>query len=239
MAAPAFSTSWQHTGNPTTAPSTTLGATAADDILIATVVNAGAVTVPTLGGTYSGGAWTAIDSGTWTTGAGATYWSRCTGNHTGQTVTATTVDSGSMNVVRITGAATSGSPIDGSNGASVAAANGSLSSFNTTQADCLVCLTVAFDDNQAWSAQTKNSVSMVERSDAASSGGGDSMVGLATLEQAGAGATGAFAITQSAGTGQGKRLTGFGIKPVIANAALSQLSFRFRAADTKALNEAF
>lgn len=239
MAAPAFSTSWQHTGNPTTAPSTTLGTTAANDILIAVIVNAGATTVPTLGGTYSGGAWTAVDSGTWTTGAGATYWSRCTGNHTGQTVTATTVDSGSMNVVRITGAATSGSPIDGSNGASVAATDGALSSFNTTQADCLVCLTVAFDDNQAWSAQTKNAVSMVERSDAASSGGGDSMVGLATLEQAVAGATGAFAMTQPAGTGQGKRLTGFGIKPVAAVAALSQLSFRFRAADTKTLNEAF
>lgn len=45
-----------HSGNPTTAPSATLGTTAADDVLIAVVVSGGSNTIPTLGGTYNGGA---------------------------------------------------------------------------------------------------------------------------------------------------------------------------------------
>lgn len=211
--APLYVSTAPHAGNPTTAPSVTLTTTAANDILIATVVSGGSTTVPTFGGTYNGGAWTLIDSGTWTTGAGATYWSRCTGNHSGQTVTATTVDSGSIAVHRITGALTTGSPIGGSTGASVAAANGALSAFTTTDNDSLVCLTIAVDDNQAYSAPTKDGVAMTARTSASSTGGGDSLVGLATADQAVAGTSGAFAITQAAGTAQGKRFTAFAIKP--------------------------
>lgn len=214
MAAPAFVSATAHAGNPTTAPSITLPTTAANDILILVGVNAGATTAITPGGTYNGGAWTLIDGGTWTTGWGGCFWSRATGNHTGQTVTGSTTDSGSMGVIRISGAVTVGSPIDiNVAGASVAATNGSLTGFNTTVADTLVVLTAATDDNQTKSAFTKNAVTMSNLSLAASTGGGDSGIGYANASQASTGATGNFAITEAAGTAQGKRLSGFAIIP--------------------------
>lgn len=215
--APVPAAAFVHSGNPTTAPAVTLGTTAADDILIAVVTTGSGSSGPTLGGTYGGGAWTSIDSGTWgaSDGAGAVYWSRCTGNHTGQTVTATTVNSGSLAVERITGAATSGSPIAGSTGANTTLLDGSLTGFTSTADDCLICLAVMVDDNQAVSGQTMNGSAMTERFEAGSTGGLDSLVGLATITQTTAGATGDFAITNVAGTAQGKRLTAFAVKPVV------------------------
>lgn len=214
MAAPAFvSATAQSAANATTAPSVTLPTTAADDILILVGVSGGATTQITPAGTYSGGAWTLIDGGSWTTGWGGCFWSRATGNHTGQTVTATTVDSGSLLVVRISGAITSGSPIDVATGASVAAANGTLSAITTTVADTLVCLTAATDDNQVKSNFTKNAVAMSNLSLATSSGGADSGVGYANSSQAATGTTGSFTITEAAGTAEGKRLSAFALKP--------------------------
>lgn len=215
MAAPAFVSATGHAANPTTAPSVTLPTTAADDILILVGVNGGATTQITPGGTYSGGAWTLIDGGTWTTGWGGCFWSRATGNHTGQTVTASTTDSGSLLVVRVSGCVTSGTPVDVSGGASVAAANGSLSAITTTAVDTLVCLTAATDDNQTKSGFTKNAGAMSNLSLAASSGGADSGVGFAASSQATPGTTGAFAITEAAGTAEGKRLSAFALQPPV------------------------
>jgi hypothetical protein len=215
MAAPAFVSATAHSGNPTTAPSVTLPTTAANDILILVGVNAGATTAITPGGTYNGGAWTSIDSGTWTTGWGGCFWSRATGNHSGQTVTGSTTDSGSLLVVRISGATTVGSPIDiNVSGQAVGAIAGApCGTFNTTVADALVCYCIAADDNQTITSPTKAGVAMSNLSTAASTGGNDSGVGYANAAQAATGATGNFAATNAAGTAQGKRTSAFAIIP--------------------------
>ena len=160
MAAPAFVSATAQTGNATTAPSVTLPTTAANDILILVAVNGGANTAITPGGTYNGGAWTQIGGGGWTSGWGGNFWSRCTGDHSGQTVTYTSTNSASALVVRISGAATIGSPIDVSTGATLGAvAGGALTGFTTTVADALVVYTGAVDDNQTISAPTKKAYS--------------------------------------------------------------------------------
>jgi hypothetical protein len=217
VAPPAFVSATAHAGNPTTSATVTLPTTAADDILILSCVNAGATAALTLTtGTFSlDTTWASIDTGTWTTGWGGVYWVRCTGNHSGETqICSGATDSCSALVVRISGALTGASPIDANvAGASVAATNGSLTGFNTTVDDTLVCLTAATDDNQAKSNFTKNAVAMSNLSLATSTGGGDSGVGYANSDQAAAGSTGNFAITEAAGTAQGKRLSAFAIKP--------------------------
>jgi hypothetical protein len=202
-------------GTGTTAPVATISAaTALNDILIAEVVGGDSTSEPTLGGTYNGGAWTRINGAAWTTGAGAFYWSRATGNHSGQTITATTVNSGVIHVVRVTGCTTSGSPLDANMSAATlgAVAGGALTGFNTTVADTLVCYVGAVDDNQTISSPTKGGAAMA-LSSAVSSGGADSGVWFASLAQAAAGATGNFAITNAAGTASGKRVAAFALKP--------------------------
>ncbi len=215
MAAPTFVSATAHAGNPTTAATVTLPTTAANDILILSWVNGGATATPTLTtGTFAP-AWTLIDSGTWTTCAGGCHWARCTGNHSGQTVIVSgATNSCSAIVIQVSGALSTATPIDANvSGASVAAANGSLTGFNTTVVDTLVCLAAATDDNQTKSNFTKNAVAMSNLSLAASSGGTDSGVGYANSSQAVSGATGNFAITEAAGTAEGKRLSGFALKP--------------------------
>jgi hypothetical protein len=215
MASPAVIT-WALGGSAaTTAPTATLAATQADDILILISVNGGAASNAAPGGTYSGGAWTSVDAATWTTGAGQTMWSRCTGNHTGQTISVSTTNSGSVLVVTIRGAITSASPIDANkSGATLGAvAGGALTGFNTTVAETLVCYTGAVDDNQAASGPTKNAVAMTTFVAAPSSGGTDSQVWFASSDQASAGSTGNFDITNAAGTAEGKRVAAFAIIP--------------------------
>lgn len=216
MAAPAFVSYTGHTGNPTTSATVTLPTTAANDILILVAVNAGAITSLTPGGTYSGGAWTSIDSGAGTLQWGGFWWSRCTGNHTGQTVTVSTaVDSCSAAIMRISGALTSGSPIDTNKSGTTIAANGmSLTGFNTTVADTLVVFGIAADDNITIANPTKGATAMDLRGQTSSTGGADSMVGLATLAQAASGATGNF--TGNHASALSKRLAAFAITPPAA-----------------------
>lgn len=210
---PVFQASVSHTGNPTTAPSCTLGTTAANDILIAVVTSGGSNTIPTLGGTYNGGAWTAVDSGTLsTTGAVAVYWSRCTGNHSGQTVTSTTVDSGSLVVSRYNNVYAGGSPIGANKqeSSTTNAANPGLSAFTTTTANSKVILAVGADDNLAAISAASATSALTFRAAPTSSGGADSGVGLLDRDQATAGTTGAFTTTWGANAaGTGKYLLGF------------------------------
>lgn len=213
-ALPAHQATASHTGNPTTAPSTTLGTTAADDILIGVVTNGGANTTPTFAGTYSGGAWTLVDNGQLTTtGNVAVYWSRCTGNHTGQTVTSSTTDSGSMCVGRYSGALATATPIGATKIESITtnAANPGLGAFTTTTANSKVVLAVGCDDNLAViTAATAGGNALTVRAAPSSSGGADSQVGLADRDQAAAGTSGAFATTWGANAaGTGKYLLAF------------------------------
>jgi hypothetical protein len=206
-----------HTGNPTTAPSTTLGTTAADDVLICVITSGGSDTIPSPAGTYTttgGGSWTAVDSSALSsTGACAVYWSRCTGNHTGQTVSATTVDSGSLMVSRFNSVYAGGDPIGANKSESQPeeTANPSLTAFTTTTANSKVILAVGCDDNlAAITAATAGGNAMSLRGAPTSSGGADSQVGLLDRDQASAGTTGAFATTWGANAAaSSKYLLGF------------------------------
>jgi hypothetical protein len=222
MAAPAWvSATAQGSGTATTAATVTLPTTAANDILIITAINGGAnaaVTMTT--GTYNGSAITAIGTGAgWTSGWGATYWSRCTGDHATQTIILTgATDSCSLQVVRYSGCITTGNPYDTNiSQATVAAgANMALAAFDTVAADGLVVLCNAVDDNQLSTSPTKGGVAMNDLATAASSGGADAHVASANLGQAAPGTTGAFAMTFAAGTNQGKRATAFSLIPPVA-----------------------
>jgi hypothetical protein len=199
---PVYQAAASHSGNPTTAPSATLGTTAADDVLICVVSSGGSNTIPTLAGTYSGGAWTAIDSAALaTTGAVAAYWSRCTGNHTGQTVTSTTVDSGSLTVARYNNVLATATPI-GAN---------KIESATTNAANSKVVLVVGADDNLAVvTAASAGGNALTVRSVPTSSGGADSGVGIADRDQATAGTSGAITTTWGANAaGTGKYLLAF------------------------------
>jgi hypothetical protein len=216
MAAPTVPTGANGSAAGSTSSTITLPTTQADDILIWVWVNGGATGTPTFTtGTYNGGAFTSIDSGTWTTGAGGVRWSRCTGDHSGQTLIvsgATNSCASKLAVVR--GCLTGATPVDTNiSGASNAPATNTLAAFNTTVAETLVCLTAAIDDNQAVSSPTKNGVAMNALADAPSSGGTDSLAHFSSLDQTATGTTGSFAITVNAGTSEGKRLSAFALKP--------------------------
>ncbi len=211
--APTHQSTTGHSGNPTTSASVTLPTTAANDILILVGVNGGATAALTPGGTYSGGAWTSIASNSGTAQWGGVWWSRATGNHSGQTVTVgTATDSSSALVTRISGALTSASPIDtNTSNTNIAATGGALTGFSTTVDNALVVYAGAADDNIAWSAETMGGTNMAERGDVTSTGGADSGVMLSTLEQATAGATGSFAATHASSLS--KTLVAFALKP--------------------------
>jgi hypothetical protein len=210
---------------PTTSTTTctvTLPTTAADDILIVTVNNGGANAAPTLTtGTFTLDTSLALigSGGGWTTGWGGTYWVRCTGNHSGQTIILTgATDSCSMQVQRFSGCITTGNPYDTNiSEATVAAgANCALAAFSTTVTNTLVCYAVSRDDNIAATTPTKGGAAMGNLLDATSSGGADSGSAMASLAQAGTGTTGAFSMTFAAGTNTGKRATAFALKPPTA-----------------------
>jgi hypothetical protein len=211
------------TSLPTTSTTTctvTLPTTAADDILIVVPINGGANAAVTLTtGTYSGSAITGIGTPSgWATGHGGAYWTRCTGNHSGQTIILTgATDSCAMVVQRFSGCIAAGNPYDTNiSEATVAAgANCALAAFSTTVADTLVCYTVSRDDNIAATTPTKGGAAMGNLSDATSTGGADSGAAIASLAQAGTGTTGSFSMTFTAGTNTGKRATAFALKPLV------------------------
>jgi hypothetical protein len=216
VAAPTVPTSAQGSSAGTTSSTITLPTTQADDILIWVWVNGGATATPTFTtGTYNGGAFTSIDAGTWTTGAGGVRWSRCTGNHSGQTLIASgTTNSAATKVAVVRGCLTSATPVDTNvSGASNNPATNTLAAFNTTVGETLVCLTVAVDDNQAITSPLKNAVAMNATTIGDSSGGTDSAAYFASLDQTATGTTGSFAFTVAAGTSEGKRVSAFALKP--------------------------
>jgi hypothetical protein len=220
VAPPAFvSATAQGSATATTSATVTLPTTAADDILIVTVINGGANAAPTLTtGTFTLDTSLALigTGGGWTSGWGGTYWVRCTGNHSGETIISSgNTDSCAVLVGRYSGCITTGNPYDTNiSDATVAAgANMALAAFTTTVADGLVVLCNAVDDNQLSTSPTKGGAAMNNLATAASSGGADAHVAIADLAQASPGTTGAFAMTFGAGTNQGKRATAFSLVP--------------------------
>jgi len=107
-----------HSGNPTIAPTAALPATQKDDILVLAVANGGSNSNPAISGTsvaLGGLTWTRKVSGVGPIQAnafnGSFWWARAKENHVGQTVIATTVDSGSLVGAVYRGAASSGDPL--------------------------------------------------------------------------------------------------------------------------------
>lgn len=225
MAAPVASTFTAHTGNPTTSASVTLPTTAANDILILVAVNAGATTALTVSGTYTGGAFTLTGlEAAMTASWGGSWYSRCTGNHSGQTVVVgTATDSCSSAVLRITGAITSGSPLDTNTSATTLTANGmTLTGFNTVTAEGLIVFCCAADDNISESGQAAVNVTLTEAGEGNSTGGADSHVGISTGTLTTPGATGNFSGTHASALS--KRIMAFSIKrvtPSLTPAALT------------------
>ena len=220
MAVQFVSATAQGSATATTTCTVTLPTTAANDILIITAINGGANAAVTLpgAGTYNGSTITAIGSGAgWTSGWGATYWSRCTGNHSGQTIILTgATDSCSMQVVRYSGCILTGNPYDTniSQATVGAGANMALAAFDTTVADTLVVLCNAVDDNQLSTLPTKGGVAMDNLATAASSGAARTHMWVPRIwAKPGTGTTGAFAMTFAAGTNQGKRATALALMP--------------------------
>ena len=177
-------------------------------------------------GTYittGGRSWTdgstggVVDAGGWTTGWGGVWWSRCNANHSAQTVIlGTATDSCAALVTRVSGCITTGNPYDTNiASATVAAgANCALAAFDATlRPDGLVFYLVEIDDNLNTSAMTMGGAAMGNLNVGSSTGGADSHVAAASLRQAQAGTTGAFAATIAAGTNSGKRATAISLLP--------------------------
>lgn len=166
----------------TTAGSVTLPTTAAWDILILVAVNGGATAALTTGGTYTG-SWTSVGASASTAAWGGTWWSRCTGDHAGQTVTAATAtNSTALGVIVVRGCRTGSSPIRSTPAVAQHAVSGvPLPADISVEADDLIVYTLMADDNVGWSSLSCNHGSMAERMEVGSSGGADSLVGAATL----------------------------------------------------------
>jgi hypothetical protein len=235
MAAPAYQAFAVHAGNPTTTATITLPTTAADDILLLAAVNAGstAVILPMVSGNYSGGGWTGFNGAAMTASYAGFFWSRCTGDHSGQTIgIGTAVDSISAGLIVVRGAITTGSPIDTNTSSVTRTANGvTLAGFNTTVPETLAVFMGAGDNDTTFSAQTMNGAAMAERFDVASTGGADSQAFAATIAgPTSPGATGDFVATHA--TALSTRYTAFAIKPppaVLLPAALTHSRAFFNA----------
>lgn len=171
------------TQSTTTAGSITLPVTLAWDILVLVAVNGGATAALTTGGTYTGGPWTSVGAAASTAAWGGTWWSRCTGDHVGQTVTTgTATDSTALAAMVIRGCRTSGSPISGTPAVAQHAVSGvPLPTNFTAQNGDLIVYTLMADDNIGWSALSCTRGSPTERIEVGSNGGADSLVGAATL----------------------------------------------------------
>jgi len=208
------------TANATVTGTITLPATAANDILILIVACRDNLASATLTGTYAGGAWTEFlaDDGANLPGV-ALWWSRCTGNHSTQTIICANASAGSMSmgVARISGCITGSTPIDTDTNKRRDNASpdvNTLTGFNTTVANTFVVLaTGGQDDVAVMSSPLMDGFAMAVLGTDTSSGGSDSNIGLAGLAQAAAGATGNFNFTQDLGPTDAKWILAFALKP--------------------------
>jgi hypothetical protein len=187
----------------TTSFSITLPTTAADDIIVLEYTHRGTGDA-TLGGTYSGPAFTEKHDQQYATStfSAKTCWSRATGNHSGQTVTGSGLTNSCAAIVTVYRAAlASGDPlvdatIVGEQNASGDATNAQI----TTASDgAMVVLVVANSPDLAISAQACTSPgALTERAEVLSTGGTDTSISHASAVKSTAGATGAFTWTQTA-----------------------------------------
>lgn len=191
----------------TTSFSITLPTTQAGDILILEFAHRG-----TGDGTIAG---TSVSTGglTWalkrdqpfnsSTFSGKTYWTRATGDHSGQTVTGASLTNSCAAIVTIyRGAVTSGDPLADATivGEENASGNETQAEITTTTNGAWVVLVVANSPDVAVASQACTSPgTLAERAERLSTGGTDTSIVHASEEKATAGATGAFTWSQSNG----------------------------------------
>jgi len=186
----------------TTSFSTTLPATQAGDIIILEFSHRGTGD-GTIGGTYSGPAFTLKHSQLFATSAfsGKTYYSRATGNHSGQTVTGSGLTDSCAAIVTIyRGALASGDPLADATivGEQNASGNETQAEITTATDKAVVVLVVVNSPDLAVATQACTSPgALTERAERLSTGGTDSSIAHASAVKDTAGATGALTWTQT------------------------------------------
>src|SRR3990167_8940055 len=186
----------------TTSFSITLPATAAGDIIILEFCHRGTGN-GTIGGTYTGPAFALKHSQLFATSAfsGKTYYSRATGNHSGQTVTGSGLTNSCAAILTVyRGALASGDPLAGRPGVGGgnAAGNETQAQITTATDGSWVVLVVVHSPDLAVATQACTSPgALTERAERLSTGGTDASVAHASAEKATAGATGALTWTQT------------------------------------------
>lgn len=189
--------------NSTTSFSITLPATQVDDIIILEYTHRGTGDA-TLGGTYSGPAFTEKHDQQYATStfSGKTLYSRATGNHSGQTVTGSGLTNSCAAIVTVyRGALASGDPLADATivGEQNASGNETQAAITTATNGAYVVLVVANSPDVGVSAQACTSPTLVERAERLSTGGLDTSISHASGEKATAGSTGSFTWSQTNG----------------------------------------
>src|SRR3990167_45009 len=186
----------------TTSFSITSPTTAVGDILILEFCHRGTGN-GTIGGTYTGPAFALKHSQLFATSAfsGKTYYSRATGNHSGQTVTGSGLTNSCAAILTIyRGALASGDPLADATvvGEENASGNVTQAEITTATNGSWVVLVVVNSPDLAVANQACTSPgTLTERAEKLSTGGTDTSIAHASLEKATAGGTGAFTWTQT------------------------------------------
>ena len=209
----------------TTSFSITLPATVAGDILILEFCHRGTGN-GTIGGTYTGPAFALKHSQLFATSAfsGKTYYSRATGNHSGQTVTGSGLTNSCAAILTVyRGALASGDPLADATvvGEENASGNETQAQITTATAGAWPVLVVVNSPDLAVSTQACTSPgALTERAERLSTGGTDSSIAHASAEKASAGGTGAFTWAQT-DAASGSWAYAVKPEPVAANPTIS------------------
>lgn len=188
-------------GQNTTTFTIVLPVTQAGDIIIVEFTHRGTGN-GTWTGTYTGPSFTQKHKQLFATSAfsGQTWWSRATGNHSGQTVIVSGLTNSCAGVCAVyRGALSSGDPLSDATvvGEENASGNETQAQITTATAGAWVVLLVSNSPDFDVSAQACTSPTLVERVEKLSSGGTDTSTSHASGEKASAGATGAFTWSQT------------------------------------------
>ena len=212
----------------TTSFSITLPTTQAGDIIILEFVHRGTAD-GTVGGTYTGPAFVKKHSQLFATSAfsGKTYYSRASGNHSGQTVTGSGLTNSCAAIITIyRGALAAGDPLADATvvGEENASGDETQAQITTATNGSWVVLVVVNSPDLAVSTQACTSPgTLTERAELLSTGGTDSSIAHASAEKASAGGTGALTWAQT-NAASGSWAYAIKPEPVAANPTISSAS---------------
>jgi hypothetical protein len=219
----------------TTSFSITLPATQSGDILILEFAHRGTGN-GTIGGTYSGGAFALKHSQLFasSTFSGKTYWSRATGNHSGQTVTGSGLTNSCAAIITIyRNCLASGDPLADATivGEQNASGDETQAEITTTTNGAWVVLVVANSPDVNVGSQSCTSPGVLqERAEVQSTGGTDSSISHASELKATAGATGSFTYSISPNAASGS--WAYAISPAAATPGTYKIRRRVNSSDT-------